>query len=160
MNFRQIWMQLYIFLSWKCIWKFLHQVVTSCFQILLCSSMVSKVKPLSHSTAIPRRWHGDLKFLRVPWDRTKILENIANNFTFSIMWRCHGAPTATVVFPRSAHGVLPRSSDRRLTAWSQSAHGMLVAFEELSLCIDSVHTARRVCWMRFYGIFTECIRTY
>ena len=41
-----------------------------------------ELKPLSHSTAIPWRWHGDLKFLRAPWDRTKILKNIANNFTF------------------------------------------------------------------------------
>ena len=32
------------------------------------------IKPLSHSTAIPRRWHGDLKFLRAPWDRTKMLK--------------------------------------------------------------------------------------
>ena len=48
------------------------------------------VKPLSHSTAIPWRWHGDLKFLRGPWDRTKIVQNIANDLKFSITWRCHG----------------------------------------------------------------------
>ena len=117
------------------------------------------VKLLSHSTAIPRRWFGNLKFLRAPWDRTKILENIANNFTFTITWRCHGAPTAIVAFPRSAlrrATALPRSSDRRLT-WSRSAHGVLVAWKELSLRIDGVHTARTARPMRFYGVFTEYI---
>ena len=114
--------------------------------------------PLSHCTVILRRWHGDLKFLRAPWDRTKILENIANNFTFSITRRCHGAPTATITFPMSARGVPLR--DRRLTAWSRSAHGVLVACKELSLCIDGVHTARTARPMRFYGVCTECIRAY
>ena len=84
------------------------------------------LKPLSHSTAIPRRWHGDLKFLRAPWDRTKILKNIANNFTLSITWRCHGAPTATVAFPRSAYGVPPRPQGVLTGDWLRS-HGALTA---------------------------------
>ena len=102
------------------------------------------VKPLSHSTAIPRRWHGDLKFSEgkfciwlifpskfdiidyksAPFRVTEPIflgillsavgshENtrkIANDFTFSTTWRCHGAPMATVTLPRSAHGVPPRS---------------------------------------------------
>ena len=105
----------------------------------------------------------DLKFLRAPWDRTRILENIANNFTFSITWRCRGAPTATVAFPRSVHGVPLRSKGvltGRLAAWSRSAHGVLVACKELSLRIDGVHTARTARPMRFYGVFTECLRAY
>ena len=117
------------------------------------------VKPLSHSTAIPRRWHGDLKFLRAPWDRTKILKNIANNFTFYITWRCHGAPTATVAFPRSAHGVPPRSYGVLTGDWLRS-HGALTACKELSLRINGVHTACTARPMRFYGVFTECIRAY
>ena len=96
-------------------------VIAECWHIKL-----RHVKPLSHSTAIPRRWHGDLKFLRAPWDRTKILKNVANNFTFSITWRCHGAPTATVAFPRSAYGVPPRSQGVLTGDWLRS-HGALTA---------------------------------
>ena len=120
------------------------------------SSDCRGLKPLSHSTAIPRRWHGDLKFLRAPWDRTKILKNIANILTFSITWRCHGAPTATVAFPRSAHGVPPRSHGVLTGDWLR-IHEALTACKELSLRIDGVHTARP---MRFYGVFTECIPAY
>ena len=114
------------------------------------------VKPLSHSTAIPRRWHSDLKFLKAPWDRTKILKNIANKFTFSITWKCHGAPTATVAFSRSAYGMPTRSNGVLTGDWLRS-HGALTACKELSLRIDAVHTVRP---MRFYGVFTECIRAY
>ena len=117
------------------------------------------VKPLSNSTAIPQRWHGDLKFLRGPWDRTKILKNIANKFTFSITWRCHGAPTATVAFSRSAHGMPPRSNRVLTDDWLRS-HEALTACKELSLRIDAVHTVRTARPMRFYGVFTECIRAY
>ena len=139
--------------------------------------LLSQLPSIRYYTPPPRRWHGDLKFFRAPWDRTKILENIANNFTFSITWRCRGAPTATVAFPRSAHGVPLRSKGvltGRLAAWSRSAHGVLrdqaanrprllgvlVACKELSLRIDGVHTARTARPMRFYGVFTECLRAY
>ena len=102
------------------------------------------LKPLSHSTAIPRRWHGDLKFLRAPWDRTKILKNIVNNFTFSITWRCHCAPTATVAFPMSAHGLPPRSHGVLTSDWLRS-HGALAA------CLwraKSCHCTSRACTQR------------
>ena len=52
----------------------------------------------------------------------------------------------------------PRSSGRRLTVWSRSAHGVLVACKELSLCIDGVRTARTERPIRFYGVYTECVR--
>ena len=105
------------------------------------------VKPLSHSTAIPRRWHGDLKFLRAPWDRTKILKNIANNFTFSITWKWHGAPTATVAFPRSAHGVPPRSHGVLTGDWLRS-HGALTACSwraKSCHCASTAYTQRAQC---------------
>ena len=77
------------------------------------------LKPLSHSAAILRRWHGDLKFLRAPWDRTKILKNVANDFIFSInvemSRRAHGDSGVSGERPQRA-AALPRSSDRRLTA--------------------------------------------
>ena len=111
------------------------------------------LKPLSHSTAIPRRWHGDLKFLRAPWDRTKILKNIANNLTFSITWRCHGAPTATVAFPRSAHGVPPRSHGVLTGDWLRS-HGALTA---CSWCAKSCHCASTACTQRARR--AQCVST-
>ena len=129
-----------------------------CMQNVVCTPL-PYVKYLSHSTTILRRWHGDLKFLRAPWDRTKILENIVNNLTFSIIWRCHGAPTTTVAFPRSAHGVPPRSHGVLAGDW-RSARGVFVACKELSLRIDGVHTARMAHPMSFYGVFTECIRAF
>ena len=110
-------------------------------------------KPLSHSTAIPRRWHGDLKFLRAPWDRTKILKHIANNFTFSITWRCHGAPTATVAFPRSAHGVPPRSRGV-LTGDRLRSHGALTA---CSWRAKSCHCASTACTQRARR--AQCVST-
>ena len=111
------------------------------------------VKPLSHFTAIPRRWHGDLKFLRAPWGRTKILKNIANNFTFSITWRCHGAPMATVAFPRSAHGVPPRSH-RVLTGDWLRGHGALTA---CSWRAKSCHCASTACTQRARR--AQCVST-
>ena len=111
------------------------------------------LKPLSHSTAIPRRWHGDLKFLTAPWDRTKILKNIANNFTFSITWRCHGAPTATVAFPRSAHGVPPRSHRVLTGDWLRS-HGELKA---CSWRAKSCHCASTACTQRARR--AQCVST-
>ena len=111
------------------------------------------VKPLSHSTAIPRRWHGDLKFLRAPWDRTKILKNIANNFTFFITGRCHGAPTATVAFPRSAHGVPPRSHGVLIGDWLRG-HGALTA---CSWRAKSCHCASTACTQRARR--AQCVST-
>ena len=111
------------------------------------------LKPLSHSTAIPRRWHGDLKFLRAPWDRTKILKNIANNFTFSITWRCHGAPTATVAFPRSAHCLPPRSHGVLIGDWLRS-HGALTA---CSWRAKSCHCASTACTQRARR--AQCVST-
>ena len=53
--------------------------------------------------------------LILPWDRKKILENIADDFTFSIItWECHGAPAATAPFLKSAQSV-PRRSHGVLT---------------------------------------------
>ena len=120
------------------------------------------IKPLPHSTVIPRHWHGDLKFLRALWDRTKILENIANNFTCSMTWICHGMPTATMVFSRSAHGV-PSHSPRVLTGDWLHGHGALMT---CSCCAKSCHyasmayTARMAHPMRFHGVFTECMQAY
>ena len=111
------------------------------------------LKPLSHSTAIPRRWHGDLKFLRAPWDRTKKLKKIANNFTFSITWRCNGAPTATVAFPRSAHGVPPRSHGVLTCDWLRG-HGALMA---CSWRAKSCHCASMACTQRARR--AQCIST-
>ena len=114
---------------------------------------LNHVKPLSHSTAIPRRWHGDLKFLRAPWDRTKNLKNIANNFTFSKTWRCHGAPMATVPFPRSAHGVPPRPHGVLIGDWLRS-HGALTACSwRAKIC----HCASTACTQRARR--TQCIFT-
>ena len=112
-----------------------------------------RVKPLSHSTAIPRRWHGDLKFLRAPWDRTKILKHIANNFTFSITWRCHGVPTATVAFPRNAHGVPPRSHGVLTGDWLRS-HG---APTTCSWRAESCHCASTACTQRARR--AQCVST-
>ena len=89
----------------------------------------------------------------------KNTKNIAKNFTFSITWKCHGAPTATVAFPRSAHGVPPRSHGVLTGDWL-CGHGALVACKELSLRMDGVHTVRTARPMRFYGVFTECIWAY
>ena len=139
--------------------RFLAPCDLEIWRMTLKNNRAPLLKPLSHSTAIPRRWHGDLKFLRAPWDRTKILKNIANNFTFSITWRCHGAPRATVAFPRSAHGMPPRSHGVLTGNWLRG-HGALMACKELSLRIDGVHTARTARPMRFYGVFTECMRAY
>ena len=121
-----------------------------CATIVICFAYL---KPLSHSTAIPRRWHGDLKFLRAPWDRTKILKNIANSFTFSITWRCHGAPTATVAFPRSAHGVPPRSHGVLTGDWLRS-HGALTA---CSWRAKSCHCASTACTQRARR--AQCVST-
>ena len=111
------------------------------------------LKPLSHFTAIPRRWHGDLKFFRAPWDRTKILKSIANNFTFSITWRCQGAPTVTVAFPGSAHGVPPRSHGVLTGDWLRS-HGALTA---CSWRAKSCHCASTACTPRARR--TQCVST-
>ena len=73
--------------------------------------------------------------------------------------RAHGNSGVSEERPRRAT-TLPRSSDRRLTAWSQSTHGALVACNELSLRIDGVHTACTVHPMRFYGVYTECRWAY
>ena len=73
--------------------------------------------------------------------------------------RAHGDSGVSEERPRRATA-LPRSSDRRLTAQSRSAHGVLVACKELSLRIDGVRTAHPARPMRFYGVFTECIRAY
>ena len=105
------------------------------------ASWLNWLKPLSHCTAIPWRWHGDLKFLRAPWDRTKILKNIANNFTFSIMWRCHGAPTATVAFPRSAHGVPLCSHGVPTGDWLRS-HGACSWHAKSCHCVSTACTQR------------------
>ena len=113
----------------------------------------SKLKSLSHSTAIPRRRHGDLKFLRAPWDRKKIIKNTANNFTFSITWRCHGAPTATVAFPRSARGVPPRSRGV-LTGDGLRCHGALTA---CSWRAKSCHCASTACTQRARR--AQCVST-
>ena len=116
-------------------------------------SLAMQLKPLSHSIAIPRRWHGDLKFLRAPWDRTKILKNIANNFTFSITWRCHGAPTATVAFPRSASGVPPCSHGVLTGDWLRN-HGALMA---CSWRAKSCHCASTSCTQRARR--AQCVST-
>ena len=111
------------------------------------------VKPLSHSTAIPRRWHGDLKFLRAPWDRTKVLENIANNFTFSIMWRCHGATTASMTFPMSAHGVPPRSHGVLTGYWLRSHGGTMACSWHAKSC----HCTSTACTQRSRR--AQCVST-
>ena len=92
-------------------------------------------------------------FLRAPWDRTKILKNIANSFTFSITWRCHGAPTATVAFPRSAHGVPPRSHGVLTGDWLRS-HGALTA---CSWRAKSCHCASTACTQRARR--AQCVST-
>ena len=112
------------------------------------------LKPLSHSTTIPRRWHGDLKFLRAPWDRTKILENIAHNFTFSITWRCHGSPTATVAFPRSAHApteVWP-AIDCVVTERSWRARGVQ---RVVTAHRRRAHSAPNAFLRRLHGVYTS-----
>ena len=75
--------------------------------------------------------------------------------------RAHDDSGVSEERPRRATA-LPRSSDRRLTAWSRSDHGVPVACKdcELSLRIDGVHTARKARPMRFYGVLTECMRAY
>ena len=113
------------------------------------------LKPLSHSTTIPRRWHSDLKFLRVPWDRTKIPENIGNSSTFSTTRRCQGAPTATVAFPRSAHGVPPRSHGVLTGDWLRG-HGALMA---CSWCAKSCRCASTACTQRAQCISTVSTRS-
>ena len=50
---------------------------------------VSHLKFLSHSGAILRRWDGDLKIPKTPWDPMEIWKNKANIFTFSITGKCH-----------------------------------------------------------------------
>ena len=90
-------------------------------------------KPLSHSTAIPRRLHGDLKFLRAPWDCTTILEKIANNFTFSITWRCHGVLTGDWL---RGHGALMACSGR-----AKSCHCASTACTQRARCAQCVSTA-------------------
>ena len=111
------------------------------------------LKPLSHSTAIPWRWHGDLKFLRAPWYCMKILKNIANNFTFSIAWRCHSTPTATVAFPRSAHSVPPRSQGVLTRDWLRS-HGALTV---CSWSAKSCYCASTACTQRARR--AQCVST-
>ena len=134
---------------WKYMWKYLNTIFIS----PKISTADYWIDVLSHSTAIPRRWHGDLKFLRAPWDRTKILKNIANNFTFSITWKCHGAPTATVVFPRSAHGVPPRSHGVLAGDWLRS-HGALTACSGRA---KSCHWASTACTQRARRV--QCVST-
>ena len=116
-------------------------------------SWQQKLKPLSHSTAIPRRWHGDLKLLRAPWDRTKIQENIRNDFTFSITWRCHGVPMATVAFPWRAHGVSPRCYGVLTCDWLRG-HGALMA---CSWRAKSCHCASTACTQR--ALRAQCVST-
>ena len=128
------------------------------FHVINGFSMVTHAglcpKPLSHCTAIPRRWHGDLKIRRASWDRMEILENKANNFTFSITWRCHGVPTATVAFLRSAHDVLPRSHGVLGGDWlcgheafmacswrAKSCHRASTACSKRARCVQCVSTA-------------------
>ena len=82
-----------------------------------------------------------------------ILKNIANNFTFSITWRCHGAPTATVAFPRSAHGVPPRSHGVLTGDWLRS-HGALTA---CSWRAKSCHCASTACTQRARR--AQCVST-
>ena len=60
------------------------------------------IKGLSHSTAIPRSWPGDAKFLRTPWSRRKNAENRCK-------LRSHRVLFAN---PLRAHGVLKAHSRR------------------------------------------------
>ena len=83
----------------------------------------------------------------------KILKNIATNFTFSITWRWHGAPTATVAFPRSAHGVPPRSNGLLTGDWLRS-HGALTA---CSWRAQSCHCASTTCTQRARR--AQCVST-
>ena len=135
-----IWSAVHILMAW-CLSIRASEVqkIFSCQKTMVCFQLY--LKPLSHSTAIPRRWHGDLKFLRALWDRTKILENIANNFTFSITWRCHGAPTATVAFPRSAHGVPPRSHGVLTGDWLHGHRALMARSWHAMSC----HCASTAC---------------
>ena len=110
-----------------------HDAVTSVNSLLL--------KPLSHSTTIPRCWHGDLKFLRAPWHRTKILENKAKYLTFSTTWRYHGAPKATLVFLRSVLGV-PQRFHEVLAGDSLRGHR---APKVGPWCAKSCHYASTAC---------------
>ena len=99
---------------------------------------------LSNSTAIPRRWHCDLTFLRAPWDRAKILENKANNFTFSKACRCHRVATKTVAFLRSTHGAPRRSHGVLVDDWL-CGHGALMA---CSWRAKNCHCASTACAQR------------
>ena len=64
---------------------------------------VTSIMPLSHSTAITRRWHGGVKFLRAPRDRRKMHKIVAYYFPFSHrgdvtaslrrLWRFYGDST-------------------------------------------------------------------
>ena len=108
---------------------------------------------MPHSTAIPRRWHADLKFLRAPWDCTKILQNNTNNFTFSKVWRCQGAPTATAAFLRRAHSVQPRFH-WVLVSDSLRGHGALMACPWRT---KSCHYASTACTQRARRV--QCVST-
>ena len=105
-----------------------------------------EIKPLSHSTAIPRRGHCDLIFSSAPWDRQKILEIVAKYFSFFTRWRCHGVLTAIMAFPRSAqrrpHWVLVGESLRSrgaLTAPTWRARSCHSASSACTRCAWRVH---------------------
>ena len=67
--------------------------------------------------------------------------NVANNFTFSITWRCHGAPTATMALLRSAYGVPPRSHGVLTGDWLRG-HGALMACSWRFLrCLHALYTS-------------------
>ena len=57
--------------------------------------------------------------------------------------RSHGDHGVSEERPRRA-AAFPRSSGRRLIAWSRSAHGVLMASKELSLGTYGVHITRNV----------------
>ena len=113
---------------------------------------------MPHSTAIPRRWHADLKFLRAPWDRTKILQNSLNNFTFYKAWRCHGAPTATAAFLRGAHGVPPRFHWVLVRDWLRG-HGALMACPWRTKSCHYASTACTQCARRVQCVSTASARS-
>ena len=66
-------------------------------------------------------------------DRTNILENIANNFTFSMTWRCHGDAHGV---PLRSHGVLIGDSLRGHGACSWRAKGGRVGIFPSKTCFS------------------------
>ena len=88
--------------------------------------------------------HSDLKFHRAPWDSTKILENKANNFTFSITWSYHGTPTTIMAFLRSVHSVLPFSHRILVGNWLRGHRALMASSWRAKSC----HNASTVCTQR------------